>query len=386
MKVVHLFGVLIIYSICATVRLGRQLRSQNDPQTAENGEKMNRIFYTGEFGLGHSLSKLSAAYDRACAWKVPLQVHWGCKSFWLWPKGYRKIYGNRIVRMRNDVYGYHAGQDLKNSLTPVQPSQWQTKLKNDVDLFTQIRRLFAFSAPKSWASHFVYGIHLRHGNGEQDHFVASGRDKDALSLDIVAQLIEAHLRKNPATKPPMLFVATDTPSLVTPLHRMLKELVKKDIPLVRWTSSESCLDDLRDMMLLSHVDTLIATSRSTFTQILPRALLEGEFCEADEHGMDCTRDQESWLFRKENVTRYRLKNDIGNGTSDIIHKVMVHLPVSPSNHRDIEARQFLDRSSPTGQIFRYGQRFNKEYRQPLRYTIKWTFASPNFAQTTLRQS
>jgi hypothetical protein len=296
------------------------------------------------------------------------------------------------VRIRNDVPGYYAGQMSKNAQTELTPSLWQSwvdKMEGtDLELFDQLLARFRhqgiveeYRREKGWdGSRLVAGVHLRLGNGERGHFAESGRGSaDAASLvrdavDLVQRYLDASEEKGGGSgrPPPALFVATDTPAAL-PLVRA--ELGRLAPALELWPSptasrlppagvsyalesSETCLegwvDAMVDQALLSRVDVLVAPARSTFTQILPRAVVlggGGTFCEVEvaeedppapgsgppppRRRMVCFESSAGWLLRNGTETAIEPPMEKGKGQQVqqrryLPHKVLVHLPEPPA--------------------------------------------------------
>jgi hypothetical protein len=309
------------------------------------------------------------------------------------------------VRIRNDVPGYYAGQMYKNAGTPLTGRLWQRwvdKMEGtDVDLFRALLARFRhqglvqeYQREKNWRNRFVVGVHLRLGNGERGHFAESGRGSaDAASLvrdavDLVQRYLDASEAKGGGDRerpPPALFVATDTPAAL-PLVRA--ELGRLAPALELWPSptasrlppagvsyalesSDECLggwvDAVVDQALLSRVDVLVAPARSTFTQILPRAVVlsprqggansssnraprrGGTFCEvetAEEHPpssgsapapprrMVCFESSADWLLRNGTDIAIEPPPEEGKGQQVqrryLPHKVLVQLPEPPA--------------------------------------------------------
>lgn len=261
-----------------------------------------------------------------------------------------RIRRNMIV-LRNDVPGYIAGQlykDLRLSVnhnsvnrtysrtnksnsslpTPmVSSNQYEVILdkviRSDVDFYHRLvdnyqfkDELREFQLEHKWNERpLVIGLHLRAGNGEDAHFVESGR---ASSVDIdestmISRLLHlTNLAINHETKRrgngkienddlrPLLFIATDTAHLLPMIEKMVESSNHdqnmpraQPLEILTWPQDrlpknagvtfdalqgkgERCLQGWRsamsDSLLLSQVDVLIAAKRSTFTQSLPLTL------------------------------------------------------------------------------------------------------------------
>ena len=447
-------------------------------------DKENKVVYVGMFGLGHRLSKLAAAYHlvQINQWPVThLEVLWGkCENgtrsdldIFSYLFGNNQIYlgvsnggqkqtphqtrecttrttdcyyqGKSLV-IRNDVVGYYAGQSYKNAQIRVRQrhiQSWDTKFTSDFHLFRNLMMSFehehgdnlkSFQEGSKWHDHFVVGIHIRAGNGEQDHFEQSQRQIERngdFFRNLVGTIRELLNDKvtNKAGKRPLVFLATDTATLVDELRQIFSEyhipMVTLDQPRVEpnkgvsysaWTSdSTNCLNgwlySMMDMSLLAKANILIAARRSTFTQILPRALLlDGHdkhlfkhdslfrFCEVGDTGenMDCFGDTKSWLFRdavptpktgapnsaSPSMKTYGLRNLTATAS---VHKLMVHLPDISNGSKRIggdddgaywseQARNFFAQSQGANHRLLFGFKIDKKYRQFRTFQSAWTLA------------
>lgn len=466
------------------------LRHDNDviptnatTMTSERHEidRLNRIYFVAQFGLGHRFSKLSAAYHLAYKLGVPvLEQHWGsCQTAELDIFTYlfgthrlvvpvydatgeprpstqlpnRDVHDDKTILIRNDVAGYYAGQSYKNAQIPIPQSlvalsrigdhrarnTWSEKLALDRHLFRELLLKFihrypaiaSFQREHEWDDSIVIGLHLRVGNGEQNHFQTAGRSISNTSKFVgnVCGLLDRFLSKDflPNSKI-LLFVATDTSSVipmverycsVTPLddpidtrRRSNQTITVLAYPQLRvpenggvsyqvWERGDNCLRgwlaSMTDMALLSQAHVLIAGMRSTFTQIMPLSIVldndttdtlrrnrprrrEQTYCEVSETGetMSCFTDMISWLFRRGTSHTFNLDSVDSSQTVPVVHKVLVHLP-EPSvddaeNELTISAVSFLRDRSLKHQSMVYGSRFNSKYRTAMdSFRRDWTW-------------
>jgi hypothetical protein len=363
-----------------------------------------------------------------------------------------------VIWVRNDVAGYAAAQAFKNAARPLPYNTtfraFGKKLAADVNLWTALwhERLTVqslvmdFQRRHAWNDSLVIGIHVRAGNGEQDHFVAAQRGMLAVpvvdkgnahnaSMDTsTATIVTAMARlvkhmvvvlqqqaenRGDAASPVLIFVATDTVQYVNwlreslPLaYRVVSYEAQPRVPAGHgvsyqaWAETQHCLDGWRgaaiDMALLASSHVLVATSRSTFTQIVPAALvfhqsqavakasynLPLRFCEMDLSSsttsrLTCFRSQESWLFRSEISHTHTFCATGGQGSvqcpqdEPVVHKSMVHLPDVSSRRSSklyMAARDFLQQSRPPSQnesIFYYGRKFDPTYRSKAPFRKNW---------------
>ena len=429
---------------------------------------IHRLKYTGSFGLGHRLSKLTAALHLAMTnLHIPLlEVDWGScgggDDIGAGGKGddiFAHLFGaneillseaatfrprqqnEKVIWIRNDVHGYYAGQVYKNFQIPLTQrvlTSWQSKLKSDAtfleDLFDrkltcrdQIQR---FQEKHHWKDHMVIGIHLRAGNGEQQHFTKAKRDMHmSYNTTVTIQTIHLLLKQlliflqHQRSKPPLIFLATDTASYI-PLLRHSMALLS--ISVVVWEQprvpdghgvsyaawqqqKHQCMQgwmaSAADMALLASVDLLIAATRSTFSQIAPAAIVfhrnvdhqDLVYCEIDlpVHRMTCFRDQLSWLLRQPHqhgivtfgINKFHggmasMTNSVDKNDDNVSHKVMVHLPDAaidiPENETILSAAlEFLhsDKAPSNKTIFYYGRKYNRKYREKMPFRQHWVWAN-----------
>lgn len=399
----------------------------------------NRLYYVARFGLGHRLSKLSAAYHLASVLlDLPeIELHWGsCKTgdldIFNFLFGTHKLtlrntreavdQRDKQVLVRNDVAGYYSGQSYKNAQVPLpihyvdrsesSSNPWKQKMLLDRVLFQDLLNRFLKRTPEvvrfqeqvDWKTHTVIGLHVRAGNGEQDHFASSGRSVTDTStfLRNVCLLLRKFTAEN-IHGPVLLFLATDTESVIPIVQSACNDsddtrasdTVYPKIPVVimsqprvqasqgvsyhAWDQGKDCFQgwqaSMMDMTLLTHSNVLVAGMRSTFTQILPRALVmdRGEpFCEVQETGrtMTCWDNEDSWLFRKPRGRTYSLDS----AASPVTHKLLVHLPDLEPNPWIEKVQTFLKNKESSSVVFAYGERFDSKYRRKgQQFREDWTF-------------
>jgi Nodulation protein Z (NodZ) len=478
-----------------------------DPYNYSNA--LNKMIYTGSFGFGHRMSKLSAAVHLMASTEFQqyisiVHVDWGtCRprtrtknesqtplnhhetveifaylfnSTEISIPGFNShsntemavtenhhhhnnplLHGGKVLRIRNDVAGYYAGQSYKNSGLllnyTLAKEVYNDKLRMDYSLYQHLflsKRFIGFhdtqlfQEQQQWGSYFVIGVHVRAGNGEQHHFASSQRndilknehmiDGIALSIQQLYHAAKEQQQNTNALKPPIVFLATDTEIYIDALRQALFKFCSVVIydqqPRVppgqgvsyetEWTESNpnSCLRGWYgaaiDMILLSQSDVLIATSRSTFTQIVPASILfhrvenqqqqTWRYCEMDlftsssTTTMTCFRNQQSWLFRdnktewhtfhvtNQNVSSvsYNSYDRISNSTQPVAQKLMVHLPdisttVKSNRPMYLSAIDFfksIEPRLPNETLFYYGKKYNSKYRRNHKIEIfrpNWTW-------------
>lgn len=382
-------------------------------------QHQSKLYHVGQFGLGHRLSKLSASYHLATHQLLNvslLELHWGScqtaeKDIFAFLFGTHQLplttatttattttsnqQQEKTILIRNDVAGYYAGQNYKNAHRPLPRAHvrnvWLPKLLQiDPQLFRDLLQRFERQHPdvlefqKDWEKYTVIGLHIRAGNGEGDHFQQAKRGVGGDLHDFVQGVCQL-LVQLPVSKPSLLFVATDTPSVIEMLRkgcsssfevRVLPQprVATKGVSYQAWKTGEVCFQGWRasmmDMALLAKSDILVAGMRSTFTQILPRSLCP-QFCEVDVTGrrMTCFTNQTEWLLREHPGQIYSLDNN----TNPVVHKVLVHLPDWETNDWIQQASEFLQTNDKESTVFVYGPRFDPKYRGKGQFREEWTW-------------
>jgi hypothetical protein len=490
----------------------RRPKKKPDGDNSNSTTNQNRILHIGRFGLGHRLSKLSAAYHLAERMDVPiLDAQWhdcggnnndhaknnggddnnDINNFNMFRHLFQSsevpiIRGrttssirshddhddsssslldrqNKTILVRNDVHGYYAGQAYKNYQIPLDEvtiRRWNEKLDSDRRFFFELQHRFTtryhhalhdFQQLHHWDDHHVIGVHIRTGNGETGHFTTAQRTTwhHNNSTQVIPRVLEeligqlrsqqqslsqekettttASSSSSAITKPLLVFVATDTEEWINILRAALGSVPVISFPQPRvergqgvsfstWTKNNNnnnntntshCvagwIASAMDMFLLAASDTLVATTRSTFTQILPLSLVlakGGSFCEVrttntttaatpdDDHFvLACFADLYQWLGIDRVVTTPATSSTNDDGAA---HKVMVHLPdvfdvnnidssLSSSSDRVLEeARRFLVSTAPVAdnddaRVYYYGRVYNPRYREKRPFQTSWTY-------------
>jgi hypothetical protein len=181
----------------------------------------------------------------------------------------------------------------------------------------------------NFANRTFVGLHIRAGNGEKGDFV----DKNRMikNTDEWVDRISENICNMTSfwEKPPLLYIATDTPSMVGKFRDALAGVMNvTSFPQQRAQEGESvffgergvehtavrdknkCLNGwdamIKDMLILSHADVVVAARPSSFTQTLPMSLVLDKpkesrsvmlsFCEVNLAGteMRCFEDYMEW--------------------------------------------------------------------------------------------
>ncbi|KAL7568624.1 hypothetical protein ACA910_022724 [Epithemia clementina (nom. ined.)] len=251
-----------------------------------------------------------------------------------------------LVNIHNEAAGFRIiGPPRASSPCPCPDDQIQL----DYQFYQSLRNRFRFRdkveqfrLDHGFDQHTVIGIQIRAGNGEQGQFLQLHRgilDPESFRQNLIAQLQEkfptimSNNSTSGATKPPLIYVASDTLSMIQQLRNEIHNVtnssnttkivptnattatttLQNDIPVVDYphiridegngvrvnnidninntnsSAEESCLngwrDALMDMILLSSADVIVATSYSSFTQSMPLSVVMQEssfptpFCE-----------------------------------------------------------------------------------------------------------
>lgn len=301
---------------------------------------LSSVDYMTCCGLGHRLTKFADANF------VAKKLNWALKSFWGFcdrTEVFHYLFGpqpvdrlvnvtdtGRYLRLNNEVDGFH---DLKRRGPNKTCACFFEKAEADVEFYTDLRQRFRGASQVAEFRHryfegkTVIGVHIRAGNGETGHF--NRRRRSVGDLDTwLNNLVEGLLKQKKLHSLPdtVLFLATDTPSMIDKLGNLLKD----EMPVITFnqtrpkegegvlfgergkveSSGEKCLDGwqntVTDMVLLSHADVVIAARPSSFTQSMPMALVyarpkeqrttQKAFCEVNPEATEfqCFSDIEDW--------------------------------------------------------------------------------------------
>ena len=312
------------------------------------------VFYRACCGLGHRLIRMSSAYHVARRLGYQLKPNWGycgeqTKENEIFSQLFGPENGNQLayvnstgqgITFRNEVPGFlraYVGPLFKFR-RKTQPKSGcyytETKAQTDLEFYTSLRdRFLARSEIDGFVNrHFVektvFGIHIRAGNGETGHFNRLKRGIGGSPEEWVSNVSKSITEMmRPSLPPPVLYVATDTDQFIELFRSQLDGIM----PVVDWsqdrpkegegvffgefqqasatmrsTNTTTCLqrwkDTLYDMLLLSHVDVLIAGQSSSFTQSLPLSIVFGRterkldavFCEVAGETIQKLRCYESY--------------------------------------------------------------------------------------------
>ena len=290
------------------------------------------IVHRGVAGLGHRLARMSAIFHASKTMNLTrMAASWGWECgpnengdpdifdhlFGRGPMVVRPLEPNalwtdrpekyqnapkEILRIINDAPGYkplfsvfRELQRKKDQCTPTE--LMREKLVSDVEFFHQLRVLFRFNDEArsfmkqfQFSEHTVIGLHVRAGNGEKTHdWLIKGRGFSDLEtwLNNTAKSLKDLSAKLGRTKPPMIFLATDTRSVIQKLqtatrsHGIRVVAFQQELPQDgagvsfnhKFDTGAACLrgwvNQFIDATLLSASDVVVSGQYSSFTQSLP---------------------------------------------------------------------------------------------------------------------
>ena len=221
------------------------------------------------------------------------------------PKQYQDA-PKKTLRVVNDAPGYQPlcavfGEKRKKHVcTPTELTR--EKLVSDVEFFHQLRVLFRFNDEARsfmkqfhFSEHTVIGLHVRGGNGEKTRdWLDKGRGFSDIEtwLNKTAKSLKDLSAKLGRAKPPMIFLATDTPSVIQKLqtatrpHGIRVVAFQQELPqegagvsfdkkfnLKKEGAGAACrrawVDQFIDATLLSASDVVVSGQYSSFTQTTP---------------------------------------------------------------------------------------------------------------------
>mmetsp|Transcript_9107 Transcript_9107/g.19536 ORF Transcript_9107/g.19536 Transcript_9107/m.19536 type:complete len:487 (-) Transcript_9107:234-1694(-) len=291
--------------------------------------------------------------------------------------------GTDEIRLVNDVPGYAKADLCPRKNSPIHRDAFLEKLLSDVEFFHQLRVLFRFNhlardfmQKHRFDDHVVIGLHVRAGNGETGEFQWKIRTMQNLDfwLKMAAKTLNSTLVNLDRRKPPLVFLATDTPSVIDkfsiltkpygiPVVTFPQEMLKEGSGASfnhKWQNGTSChqswVNQFMDATLLSASDVVVAGRYSSFTQTVAlTTMLAGSilgsigndnishvadkklFCELTRkaQGLTCYATYKKWLYAKRDRTgrRPRPKSWLADHSSPIVwvnrgdwHTRELHLP------------------------------------------------------------
>lgn len=321
-------------------------QDHHDPDESKyRGIPFERLSSVDSFtccGLGHRMTRLVNAAHVVSRINFALRVFWDfCGDV----EVFTHFFGGQprdeimnvnstgqVLRIHNEVPGY---RKLVREGPKAPCKCAEDKVAFDAKFYTNLRKRFRNKAEvdsfvhSNFANHSVIGLHVRAGNGEQGDFTAKNRminDTDSWVGRISKNL---HNMTVGWTKQPLLYLATDTASMVEKFRAELAGVMnvihfphqrsdeghgvffgERGVTHNATREPNQCLNGwdavIRDMLILSHTDVVVASRPSSFTQTLPMSLVldtpkEGRnvlypFCEFNLAGteMRCYEDYLDW--------------------------------------------------------------------------------------------
>ena len=315
--------------------------------TNDNGIKLanlSSVDYEGCCGLGHRLSRMADA-----AW-IAKRLNFGLRTFWGYcgpdTEIFQHLFGvqskealenvtstNHHVMFHNTIPGFQKlrrhGPSYNTSVCQCQEEQIQVHREFYEDLRNRYRHKEHVDkfVNETFRGHTVIGLHVRAGNGEKGDFERKKRGIDDIDewVHQAAMRIKEMVDTEQWKEPPLLYIATDTPSLIDMFRHELEGVMAViEFPQERRDEGDGiyfgeqgnkpklsdyqCIrsweNAVTDMILLSHADVLIAGRISSFVQTLPMSLVFGRnkqkvttpHCElnVDASRMICSTTYNEW--------------------------------------------------------------------------------------------
>lgn len=335
-----------------TVSSRGNVASPRIPRTIQQAKLKSTVDYLACCGLGHRMSKLVDAHYIAHVKNFGLRVFFG------------------FCDQSTEVFHHFFGSQPLEELDRVTHQNWSFKINNEVPCFSRITRtgneseckcpsdfleqsgiffsrlmqrfrsrqeVQTFGERHNFANHTVVGLHVRAGNGEQGDFAKKNRQISNASVWVQSlSSIIVNMSRTWIDKPPLLFIATDTASVVSGFRQTLSNKMsvveyqqrrpahgsgvifgqagankKLEGPecLLQWKNS------IMDMMLLATTDVVIAGRPSSFTQSLPMSIVLSRdqrktpkaYCEIsiDANQFQCFETLSEWCCR--GTTKFHLE-------------------------------------------------------------------------------
>ena len=350
-----------------TVRRGERARVETSAIDLPPFANMSSVDYFPCCGLGHRLSRMADAAYVAKRLNFSLRTFWGrCDHVEVYnhlfeqpqPEDFPHVTNqHEFLRINNGVFATASWHQDTSTRVGKKSCQHDDKLASDFEFYSRLRRQFRMrekveSFRKGNFENFtVLGIHIRAGNGETGGFVVANRGIDNLDIWIsnVAQTLIEFTNRTAMAEPPLLFIATDTPSIVRNFSQELEDVMPvKELSQLRKRegegvqfgqhgmveeSGDACLSGwesvVMDMILLSYADVVIAARYSSMTQSMPLSLalgqtqrnIEHSFCEMDHPGssMRCYKNIREWYCHPQTSKVFGMESHFRPHKSVIYH-------------------------------------------------------------------
>ena len=273
---------------------------------------LSSVDYHGCCGLGHRLSRMANAAWVAKRLNFAMHAFWGhCGND---TEVYQHLFGtqnkqdlkhvtstNHHVIMRNEVVGTRPlrrwGPNSNECSCHPQQINAHREFYEDLRNRFRYRKQVDAYVNHTFANHTVLGMHIRAGNGEKRDFRNKGRGINNVTTWVkeASMRIVEIVKKGDWKDPPLLYIATDTPSMIDNFRSELNGVMPvTDFPQERAPEGKGILigekgkahlgemecirgweNAVMDMILLSHADLLISARVSSFVQTMPMSLVFG---------------------------------------------------------------------------------------------------------------
>jgi len=307
-------------------------------ETIKKAQNKSTVEYRACCGLGHRLSKMVDAYHIARKKNYGLRVFWEfcdnkTESFhhFFGPQPLSELEnaqdGREVIKISNEAHCVKRLIRQGNSSQCKCPSDYiessgeffnslveRFRYKDEVDAFRRYHR---------FDDHFVLGMHVRAGNGEEGDFARKKRAIDNVTswVESMSNILLTISRNTTHGRPPLLFLATDTASMVETFRQALRgnmEVLEYEQPRLPEgngvifgehgsrnklnLTTELCQDwksALMDMMVLTSSDVVISGRPSSFSQSLPMGVALSRdhtlYCEVAPKGTyQCYQTLHEW--------------------------------------------------------------------------------------------
>ena len=292
---------------------------------------VSTVEYVACCGLGHRLARMAAASHVAQLLEADLYGYWRCcdqTEVFEYLFGPEPLFQGKellpntnstTVQFRNQVPGF------RKASCPCWPAGIASQYhfyQRLLDRYTSKDQVASFRRTHL-EDRLSLGVHIRAGNGETGDFTNKGRGIDNATAFVQTLAKKVQQLFQNASRPPVVFVATDTPSYVQALQQELVGIPVVDLPQDRPEDNEGvlfgsnvvqqgdkCLSGwdaaLQDMMLLASCDMLLATKVSSFSHTMAMSLVlgrpdrkpEAKYCEMRGDELDCFTDVNQWCCKQ----------------------------------------------------------------------------------------
>ena len=284
------------------------------PNPSHTQKPFSTVEYVACCGLGHRMARMSAASHVAQQLEAQLYGYWECcghENVFHHLFGQRGVFANPPekeepvhMQFRNEVPGFQLTKDAKKleDRCPADPSKVVSEYhfyRALMDRYHAKTEVESF-VKENFEGHTVIGLYIR------------GSDNKRINHMLVENLV-VDLQKlvKGLFKPPVLFLATDEIAYVEEFKKALVERTLPIIPLPILPTSEDptqeCLlgwdANVREMMLLSHADIVVAATPTSFTQTMPMSVAlnrpdrdqrVARYCEVYGDELECFSTVPEW--------------------------------------------------------------------------------------------